>query len=252
MSICNSFTKSLLHYGNILYDQTYDTSFHQEIKKMQYTAAFMKTGAITGASKQSLPIIRLGVPSKETVAEKTVLFKIFNKNQYSGSLFDTIPKSDCYYQTRNCKIISQFRISHIFFKNSFQSAITEWNKLDQNFRISDNVSIFERKLLIFARSVPISTFNCHHSEGIKLLTRFRLVLSHLDKHKFKHSSQDAPNPSCYCDNGDIESSSHYFLHCSLYLNKGTAFLDNITRFHPKFLIEVTQRLPKFSFSVNPR
>lgn len=101
--------------------------------------------------KKSLPIIRLGVPSKETVAEKTVLFKIFNKNQYSGSLFDTIPKSDCYYQTRNCKIISQFRISHIFFKNSFQSAITEWNKLDQNFRISDNISIFERKLLIFAR-----------------------------------------------------------------------------------------------------
>ena len=52
MSICNSFTKSLLHYGNILYDQTYDTSFHQKIKKMQYTAAFMKTGAIMGASKK--------------------------------------------------------------------------------------------------------------------------------------------------------------------------------------------------------
>ena len=39
-------------------------------------------------------------------------------------------------------------------------------------------------------------FDCHNPKGIKLITRFRLSLSHLCEHKFKHSFQGCLNPIC--------------------------------------------------------
>ena len=43
-------------------------------------------------------------------------------------------------------------------------------------------------------------------------------MSHLREHKFKHSFQDAINPVCNCGQ-DIESDTHFFLHCSFFINE---------------------------------
>ena len=40
------------------------------------------------------------------------------------------------------------------------------------------------------------------------LTRLRLGLSHLRKHKLKHGFQDMINPLCSCGN-DVESTEHF-------------------------------------------
>ena len=48
--------------------------------------------------------------------------------------------------------------------------------------------------------------------------RLRLGLSHLREHKFKHNFQDSINPLCNCGH-DIESTTHYLLHCPLFLMK---------------------------------
>ena len=74
---------------------------------------------------------------------------------------------------------------------------------------------------------PNSTFNCHNPKGIKFLSRLRLGLSHLGEHKFKHSFQDSLNPFCFCGKGEVETSSHYLLYCSLYSNERLAFLNAI-------------------------
>ena len=51
---------------------------------------------------------------------------------------------------------------------------------------------------------------------IFLIKPLRLGLSHLREQKFKHSFQDSLNPFCSCGKGEVETSSHYLLHCSNY------------------------------------
>ena len=46
---------------------------------------------------------------------------------------------------------------------------------------------------------------------MKILTRLRLSLGHLNEHKFKHGFIETINPNCICE-GDIESINYFFLH----------------------------------------
>ena len=108
----------------------------------------------------------------------------------------------------------------------FPSAILEWNKLDPSLRNSASYNVFKNSILEFIRPSPNKTFQCHNLKGIKLVTRLRLGLSHLWEHKFKHSFQDTLNPLCTCGL-DIETTSHYFLHCPLFHAERSTLLSNI-------------------------
>ena len=55
----------------------------------------------------------------------------------------------------------------------------------------------------------------------------RVGLSHLREHKFKHSFQDTLNPICNCGE-DIETTSHYLLHCPGYLHERKTLLNTIS------------------------
>ena len=57
--IIKAFIRSHLDYGNIIYDQTYDDSFHQEMESIRYNASLAKgitrgTGATRGISREKL------------------------------------------------------------------------------------------------------------------------------------------------------------------------------------------------------
>ena len=144
--------------------------------------------------------------------ETVLLFKIC-RYKCPKYLFNSIPTSVTTYNTRNTNNIPLFKVKHNFFRNSFfPSAVIEWNKLDLNTCNSENLNIFNKTILNFMRSSGSTVFNCHNLKGVKLLTRFRLDLSHLREHKFKHSFQDSLNPICSCAN-DIETSAHFLLHC---------------------------------------
>ena len=62
---------------------------------------------------------------------------------------------------------------------------------------------------------PSPLYNIHNPSGIKLLTRLRLGLSHLNEHKFNHNFDDCVNPFCTCSL-EPESTLHFFLHCHHY------------------------------------
>ena len=122
------------------------------------------------------------------------------------------------YRTKQCNNITAINVEHDFFKNTFFPPKTiEWNKLDR--LLGHHLS--------FIRPSPNSTFNCYSPKGIKLLSRLRLELSHLTEHTFKHSLQDSLNPFCSCGKGEFETSSHYLLHCSNYLEELLALLNTI-------------------------
>ena len=62
---------------------------------------------------------------------------------------------------------------------------------------------------------PSPLYNIYNPSRIKLLTRLRLGLSHLNKNKFNHNFDDCVNPFCTCSL-EPESTSHLFLHCHHY------------------------------------
>ena len=59
----------------------------------------------------------------------------------------------------------------------------------------------------------------------------RVGLSHLLEHKFKHSFQDTLNPKCNCGE-DIQTTSHYLLHCPDNLQERITVLNAVSRIVP--------------------
>ena len=81
-------------------------------------------------------------------------------------------------------------------------------------------------MLKFIRRFPNKISQYHNLKAINIVTRLRLGLSHLWEHKFKCSFQDTLNP--LCSRGlYIETTSHYFLHCSIFHAGRTTLLNNI-------------------------
>ena len=70
-------------------------------------------------------------------------------------------------------------------------------------------------------------------EGLKLLTRLRLGLSHLRLHKFNYNFQDTVLPLCLC-NAESESTIHFFLRCQYFTQIRISFLNDINFLCPIF------------------
>ena len=120
-----------------------------------------------------------------------------------------------------------------FFKNFFHlSVIIEWNNIDPNRRNSKSISVFKEKILSFTQPSPNSVFDIRNTKAIKLITRLRISLSHLREHKLKHSFQDTLNP-LWNYGQDIESTTHFFLHCPFFFNERCTLLSTICSFDKK-------------------
>ena len=99
-----------------------------------------------------------------------------------------------------------------------------------------SVKVLKNYILKFRRPSPIKISQCHNPKGTKLVTRLKLGLSDLREHKFKHSFQDTLNP--LCSRGlDIETTSHYFLHCPLFHPERSTLRNNIKEIDSTILIK---------------
>ena len=87
-------------------------------------------------------------------------------------------------------------------------------------------SAFNKSILKFTKPSSNSLFNCHSLNGIKLITRLTLRLSHLCQHKFWHNFQDTLNPTCSFGD-DSNTAIHYSHHCPNYLDERRTLLRNI-------------------------
>ena len=54
ITICKAFVRPRLNYGDTLYDQTYNSSFHEKLESIQYNACLALTRAIRGSSKEKI------------------------------------------------------------------------------------------------------------------------------------------------------------------------------------------------------
>ena len=95
--IYKSFVRPHLDYGDVIYDQHYNNSFHQKLKSIQYNAALAITGAIRGSSREKL-YQELGLKSlKQRWFRKLCHFLKITKNQSPKYLFDKIPTTRTAY-----------------------------------------------------------------------------------------------------------------------------------------------------------
>ena len=213
ITLYKAFVRPHLDYGDIIYDQAHNASFHQKLESLQYNACLAITGAIRGSSREKI-YQELGFESlqqRRWYRELCTFCKVF-KNKSLRYLFNIIPIRSPAYSTRNDVNIPLLKTNHNFFKNSFfPSTIIEWNNRDPNLRNSDTYETFKNAILKFIKPSAHSVFECHIPQGIKFPTRLRLGLSYLREHKFKYSFQDSLNPLCKCSN-QVESTTHFLLH----------------------------------------
>ena len=157
IAIYKLFTRIHLDYGDIIYDQTFNESFHQRIESIQYNAAIAITGEIRGSSSKKL-YQELGLESLRSRRwlRKLCLFYKIDKNKSPSYLYSSIPGSVKFYSTQSSQIdnISNIKTRSNFFKNYlFPSTITEWKKLDRDIRNSDSLNVFKLYLLKFVTAV---------------------------------------------------------------------------------------------------
>ena len=145
VTIYKAFIRPHLDYGDVLYDQAFNNSFHAKMESIQYNACLAITGAIRGTSREkSLPKIRPRVPSLRRWYRKLcLLYKIF-RNEHPKYLFNLILVKSTPYTTRTVPLI---KTKHNVFKNSFFTSAIEWNNLYPNLRNSERISVFKERIL---------------------------------------------------------------------------------------------------------
>ena len=130
------------------------------------------------------------------------------------------------YNTRNSEDVVTYHCRTYNFKYSFFPwTILEWNKLDLTL-CKSSYKIFRNSLLQMIHPSPNPVYDIHNPLGLCLLTRLRLGLNHLNKHKFNHNFKNCVNPLCTCSL-ETESTSHFFLHCNHNNNIRSTLLNEL-------------------------
>ena len=239
LTIYKAFLRSLVDYGDIIYDQPQNESFCEKIESVQYRATLAITGAIQGTSRDKL-YHELGLESLKSrrwYKRLSCMFKIM-KREAPNYLINLIPRCGQTIRTRNNHIPNYHCRTDCFKYSFFPSTLNDWFKLDNNIRNSESIEIFKSKLLSFIRPVQSNIYSIFDPEGLKLLTRLRLGFTHLNEHKFRHNFQDCLNPLCSCSL-EIEDTSHYLLHCHHFSNHRIDLMNSVNLIIPNFESKTT-------------
>ena len=100
-------------------------------------------------------------------------------------------------------------------------------------------------LLIYTSWKHQQTFRLYN--GLKLITRIRLGLSHLLFHKFKNTFQDTLNPICNCRT--VETTIPYILHRPSFTNEILTIFNKIRSIDENILSKDESIISKVSQSL---
>ena len=228
ITIYTSFIRPHFDYADVVYDQPHNESFCSKLETIQYNAALAITGAIKGTSRQRL-YNELGFESLKDRRwyHRLVLFFNIVQGNSPNYLRSYLPDVHTSRNTTRTHLFKRFKPSTDYFENSFFPYCTnEWNKLEKEVRQLSTISLFKKSLIKVKRPKRSPVYKILDAQGLKLLTRLRVNMSHLREHKFNHNFQDTINPLCSCML-ETESTSHFLLRCSFYSDSRKSLLDNV-------------------------
>ena len=130
------------------------------------------------------------------------------KKEAPNHLINSVPKCETNIRTRSNNTPTCNCQTDCFIFSFFPFSLNYWFNLDFNTSNFESILIFKSRLLSFIRSVQTNIYNSFDPKGLTFLTRQRLILSHLNEHRFLHNFQDYLNPLCSCSL-KIEDISHY-------------------------------------------
>ena len=96
---------------------------------------------------------------------------------------------------------------------------------------------FQKQYPGIYQTFPSNVFNCDDHKDIRLITRLRAGTSYLREHKCKHSFRGCLSLICSCGL-DIESTSHFLLHCPIFSDERYTLLSTWNKIDCK-LLELT-------------
>ena len=161
LTIYKSFVRPNLDYGDVIYDQPYNSSFSDKIDIVQHNAVLAITGAIRGTSKEKL-YQALGLESLRNsrwLRRMSYLYKIVS-TKFPPYLYDLIPPLQRSH--RYPGYFKMLRCTTELFRNSFLPfTVNEWNKLDSDIKNNDSYEMFRKKRLAFIRPVGNSMYGIY-------------------------------------------------------------------------------------------
>ena len=113
LAIYKTFIRSQLDFADVIYDQAYNSSFHEKLESLQYNAHVAITGAIRRTSPEKL-YQELGLESLKSrhwFRKLCHFYKILNEKSPSY-LFDLIPNLNIVHETRYYNNIPAIHTRH--------------------------------------------------------------------------------------------------------------------------------------------
>ena len=120
MPMYKAFVRPHLDYGDIIYDEAFNETFHQKLESIQYSACVALSEAIRGSSREKI-YHQLGMESLQCwrwYRKRCLFYKIFKENK-PVYLFNLIPTKNSNYNTRNTNKTTIFHSKQNFFKSFF-------------------------------------------------------------------------------------------------------------------------------------
>ena len=115
-----AFVRPHLDYGDIIYDEAFNETFHQKLGSIQYSACVALSEAIRGSSREKI-YHQLGMESLQCwrwYRKRCLFYKILKENK-PVYLFNLIPTKNSNYNARNTDKTTIFHSKQNFFKKFF-------------------------------------------------------------------------------------------------------------------------------------
>ena len=162
--------------------------FCEKLESVQYKTALAITGAIQDTSLDKI-YQELGLESlksRNKCKPLSFMFKI-RKKEAPNHLINSVPKCETNIRTRSNNTPTCNCQTDCFIFSFFPFSLNYWFNLDFNTSNLEPILIFKSRLLSFIRSVQTNIYNSFDPKGLTFLTRQRLILSHLNEHRFLHN-----------------------------------------------------------------
>ena len=147
ITIYKTFIRPHLDYGDVIYDHTFNESFHQRLESIQYNAAIAITGTIRGTSweKRFQELGPKTLKFRRWFRKLYLFYKILH-NKSPSYLFKLIPENNNPCASRNAlnNQIPFFNVKNNFLKNSIVlTVINKWHNFDISIYNSSLCHIFK-------------------------------------------------------------------------------------------------------------
>jgi len=219
-----SYVRPKLEYSSIVWDNC--SKFEIDlIENVQLRAAKIVSGAINKTSRE-LIYKELGWDSLEERRLKQRLLMMFKitHNDAPEYLQNTIENRDAGYNLRNQNNLPPIRCKTATHQKSFfPKTISDWNKLSQNVRNSNDLESFKKKISEESNTKKVPQwFYCGKRYLSLIHSRLRMLCSLLKDHLYSHIHV-IDSPQCPCG-FPRETTKHYLLDCPLFFNERQTML----------------------------